>query len=394
MKYIITHEKLKSKKAEQDFIVSALYNEKKQMVEVSLIPKDEETLLGNIYIGRVENVVQNLNAAFVKIAPDQICYFSLEDCKNPLFTKKISERKQITAGEELVVQISREALKTKEPAVTTNLSFTGKYAVLTTGNQKIGISSKLTKTEHSHYVELLQDFPHPDFGLIIRTNAREASDVELLAEIHALKEQWQEIRDTARFKTCFTCLKKSSSAYLKELRDLPEGSLTEIITDDQEICEEYGTSDSSCKIRYYHDPMLSLSSLYSVKASLENALKERVWLNSGAYLIIQPTEALTVIDVNSGKNIAKKDMQENFLKINIEAAKEIAYQLRLRNISGIIVVDFINLTSKEEEALLLKEFRAALKADPVKTDVVDMTKLGLVEVTRKKIKKSLLEICR
>ena len=125
---------------------------------------------------------------------------------------------------------------------------------------------------------------------------------------------------------------------------------------------------------------------------MENALKEKIWLKSGAYLIIQPTEALTVIDVNSGKNVAKKEMQENFLKINIEAAKEIAYQLRLRNISGIVIVDFINLTSKEAEAELLKEFRAALKSDPVQTDIIDITKLGLVEVTRKKVKKSLKEV--
>ena len=135
--------------------------------------------------------------------------------------------------------------------------------------------------------------------------------------------------------------------------------------------------------------MLSLSSLYSVKSFLEKALREQIWLKSGASIILQHTEALTVIDVNSGKNINKKDMRENLLRINIEAAKEIAYQLRLRNISGIIIIDFINLPVKEDEAILLKELRACLKEDSVKTDLIDMTKLGLVEVTRKKIKKSL-----
>ena len=129
-------------------------------------------------------------------------------------------------------------------------------------------------------------------------------------------------------------------------------------------------------------------------SDFENALAEKVWLKSGAYLIIQPTEALTVIDVNTGKNIAKKEMRENFLKVNKEAALEIAHQIRLRNISGIIVVDFINLDSKEAEAELLHTFRTALKADPVPTQLVDITKLGLVEVTRKKVKKSLLEIIK
>ena len=135
--------------------------------------------------------------------------------------------------------------------------------------------------------------------------------------------------------------------------------------------------------------MISMSALYSVKASLEKALRTQVWLNSGASIIIEHTEALTVIDVNSGKNLARKEMRENLLRINLEAAKEIAYQLRLRNISGMILIDFINLLSKEDEAVLLKEFRSYLRKDPVKADLIDMTKLGLVEVTRKKIKKSL-----
>ena len=141
----------------------------------------------------------------------------------------------------------------------------------------------------------------------------------------------------------------------------------------------------------YEDEMVSLSALSGITSQLHDALRERVWLKSGAYLIIQPTEALTVIDVNTGKNIAKKEMQENFLKVNIEAAEEIARQLRLRNISGIVIVDFINLEAKSAESELLNVFGAALKKDPVPTQIVEMTKLGLVEVTRKKIKKSLRE---
>ena len=146
------------------------------------------------------------------------------------------------------------------------------------------------------------------------------------------------------------------------------------------------------RIRYYKDPALSLGALYSVRSELKNALSERVWLKSGAYLVIQPTEALTVVDVNTGKNVAKKEMQENFLRVNKEAAEEIARQLRLRNLSGMVLVDFINLTSKSAEEELLKTFRAALQKDPVPAQLIDMTALGLVEVTRKKIKRPLHEI--
>lgn len=416
-KYIITQQKLKTGKGEQRFIVSALYNENKKMIEASLSGMEEEGILGNLYIGRVENVVKNLNAAFIRISPEQICYYSMEDCKNPLFTKKISQKKPLAEGEELVVQVCREALKTKEPAVTTNLNFTGKYAVLTTENQRIGISSKLSKKERERLKLLAEQIEHPDFGLIIRTNAKDAADEEILSEIQKLAAEWQELKETAKYKICYTCLKKEPPAYLKEIINLPATGVEEVVTDDraifEQLCELYGIPEAdlwtkgavsvsidelkvtdSLSLRYYNDTMLSLSSLYNIKSSLENALSEKVWLKSGAYLIIQPTEALTVIDVNTGKNAAKKDVQENFLKINKEAAIEIAYQLRLRNLSGIIVVDFMNLESKEAEAELMSTFRAALKADPVPTQLVDITKLGLVEVTRKKIRKSLGEVLK
>lgn len=226
------------------------------------------------------------------------------------------------------------------------------------------------------------------------------------------------MRENVCHKTCYSVLKKARPTYLEDVKNQREGSVSEIITDDrglfETICMDYGihpkqfmtngsvpvpvdqfqvptisgTADS-LTLTYYHDPMLTLSSLYSVKSSLEKALREQIWLKSGASIVLQHTEALTVIDVNSGKNIIKKEMRENLLRINLEAATEIAYQLRLRNISGIIIIDFINLLAKEDEAVLLKEFRTYLKDDPVKTDLIDMTRLGLVEVTRKKIKKSL-----
>lgn len=416
-KYIITQEKLKTSKGEQNFIVSALYDENRKMLEASLSVPEEEGIFGNLYIGRVENVVKNLNAAFIRISPEQICYYSMDDYKKPLFTKKISQKKPLVEGEELVVQVSREALKTKDPAVTTNLNFTGKYVVLTTENQHIGISSKLGKADKDRLKELVAQIAHPDFGLILRTNAKDASDEEILTEIENLKEEWEHLKETASHKTCYTCLKKELPAYLKEIVNLPIREVDEIIIDDrtlfEQICALYGVSENALwtrgtvsvpvnevkvndtlHLRYYNDALLSLSALYSVKSSIENALSEKVWLKSGAYLIIQPTEALTVIDVNTGKNVAKKDVQENFLRINKEAAIEIAHQIRLRNISGIVIVDFMNLTSTDAEAELMSTFRAELKKDPVPTQLIDITKLGLVEITRKKVRKSLGEVMK
>lgn len=431
--YVITREQLKG----QEYLISALYDEHKKMVEVlpERVESEEASILGNIYIARVENIVKNLNAAFVKISPKQNCYLPLEDLRHPIFTRKQSEKKPLVAGDELLVQVSKEALKTKEPAVTTNLNFTGKYAVLTSGNRKMAVSSKLSKDKRAHYLAMLhalqqdnviskqtdskiseqQDKISREYGTIIRTNAAEVSDEAVIEEIQMLAETYTKILETAKYKTCYSLLYREPASYLKHLNNLRQDQLAEIVTDDraifEEICRKYNISkeklmtggsvsvpvnqiktQDGIRLRYYDDSTLSLSSLYGVKSSVEDAQKERVWLKSGAYLIIQPTEALTVIDVNTGKNIAKKDVQENFLKVNKEAAVEIARQLRLRNISGIIVVDFINLTLKDAEAELLSTFRAALKKDPVPAQVIDMTKLGLVEVTRKKVRKSLCEI--
>ena len=288
--------------------------------------------------------------------------------------------------------------------------------VLTTGNRRIGLSSKLSKELKEHFKELLEKyFKGTDYGVIVRTNATEASDETILEELQMLEERYLKLVETAAHQTCYSLLYEEQAACLKHVKDLRTEQLAEIITDDRDIFEELCqmhhiektalmTSGSvsvpvnevltkdNLKLCYYKDEAVSLASLYSVKANLENALRERVWLKSGAYLIIQPTEALTVVDVNTGKNIAKKDAQENFLRVNKEAAIEIARQLRLRNISGIVVVDFINLEKKGAEEELMSVFRAELKKDPIPTQLIDMTKLGLVEVTRKKVKKSLREV--
>lgn len=412
-RYVITKGHIKG----QEYRISALYDSNRKMIEAfpERLTDEQTAILGNIYVGRVENVVKNLNAAFIKISPEQNCYLPLEDLKNPIFTKKLSEKKTLVAGEELLVQVSREALKTKEPAVTTNLTLTGKYAVLTSGNHRLSVSNKLSKDIRKHYQEILTEQKFNNCGFIVRTNAAEVSDEVVLAEIADLKQTYEKLIQTAQFKTCYSLLYKDEPTYLKHLSDLRQDTLEEVVTDDrqifEEICAKYHIppeklmtggsvsvpvneilTEAGVKLRYYEDAAFSLSALYSISTSLEDALKERVWLKSGAYLVIQPTEALTVIDVNTGKNVAKKDVQENFLKVNKEAAVETARQLRLRNISGIVVVDFMNLTSKEAEAELMSTFRAELRKDPIPTQLVDITKLGLVEVTRKKVRKSLQEV--
>ena len=196
---------------------------------------------------------------------------------------------------------------------------------------------------------------------------------------------------------CYSCLNRAPKQYLNELKNINQDGLTDIVVEDMVIYEETkqyleeNQPEDLPKLRLYSDKLLPLHKLFCIEKQLENALKERVWMKSGAYLVIQPTEALTVIDVNTGKCIDKKHNDRSYLKINIEAAKEAAKQIRLRNLTGIILVDFINMSSKEMTEELLDIFGKELRKDPVATTLVDMTKLQLVEVTRKKIRKPLHE---
>lgn len=392
----ITYETLENPvtKLRKQYLVCALY-EHNNMLEVSLQSADKESILGNIYIARVQNVVTNLNAAFVEITKGQLCYLPLEnfDPKKALFTKKAS-KKPIACGDELAVQVTKEAIKTKDAVVTTNLSFPGEYLVLTSINHKIGVSTKLPKDTRGRLQTLARDLLDGEsFGLILRTNAGDVPEDKIREEYEQIKSEYYKILSNAPSRTVFSCLKKERPFYLKKLMDTDKSDLMEVVTDNDAILDELQQCRPSGTygIRFYHDPLLPLARLCNMAGQINAAFKERIWLKSGANIIIQPTEALTVIDVNSGKNIVKKDKLQNHYKINLEAAEETARQLRLRNISGIIIVDFIDLNDDMLNASLMNAFRSFLKQDPIPVQLIGMTKLGLVELTRKKQQKSLAE---
>ncbi|MDO5422768.1 MAG: ribonuclease E/G [Eubacteriales bacterium] len=377
-------------------ILTALLEDGK-VCELHCDEEKRDSLLGNIYIGKVRNIVSNIQAAFIEIENGVQCYYSLSDNKMPIYTKHGNSPK-MAPGDELLVQVCRENLKSKPPAVTSNLNFTGNYVVLTTENRSIGLSTKLAPEEKKRLRAWITPFEDERFGFIIRTNAREVDQEVFQEEVKLLISHYENLVAKAQFRTCYSVLHRNNPAtWLTALRDTYKENLTEIVTDDPVLFEkirdylgQYQKEDLD-KLRFYEDPMLPLMKLYSLETALENALKERVWLKSGAYLIVQPTEALTVIDVNTGKFDGNKQKQETFLKINLEAATEIARQLRLRNLSGIIVIDFINMEQEEYRKRLMESFAAELRKDPVKTTLVDMTVLELVEVTRKKVRKPLYE---
>lgn len=352
-------------------------------------------ILGNIYVGKVQNIVKNIHAAFIEIADGIMCYYSLDDKAEPVFTnpKKDSVMK---IGDEVIVQVSKEGMKTKLPSVSSNLNFTGRYLVLTSQRKELGFSGKLNKEEKKRIREFLEGEMPENAGIIVRTNARNAKKEEILEELKNLQTRYETLLKKGHSRVCFSLLEVHMPDYLQTLQNVYAQTLDEIVTDDPEVFQAvqnylncYG--EYEIPLRFYEDKLLPLSKLYSLESVLERSLQERVWLKSGGFLVIQPTEAFVCIDVNTGKFSGKKEIQETFRKINLEAAKEIAWQLRLRNLSGIILIDFINMENQEDKKELLHTLQAYLNQDPIKGTVVDITPLNIVEVTRKKVRKPLLE---
>lgn len=376
-------------------IRTAALEEQGRISQLNFSETASKGILGNIYVGKVQNIVKNIHAAFIEIADGIMCYYSLDDKAEPVFTnpKKDSVMK---IGDEVIVQVSKEGMKTKLPSVSSNLNFTGRYLVLTSQRKELGFSGKLNKEEKKRIREFLEGEMPENAGIIVRTNARNAKKEEILEELKNLQTRYETLLKKGHSRVCFSLLEEHMPDYLQTLQNVYTQTLDEIVTDDPEVFQAvqnylncYG--EYEIHLRFYEDKLLPLSKLYSLESVLERSLQERVWLKSGGFLVIQPTEAFVCIDVNTGKFSGKKEIQETFRKINLEAAKEIAWQLRLRNLSGIILIDFINMENQEDKKELLHILQAYLNQDPIKGTVVDITPLNIVEVTRKKVRKPLLE---
>lgn len=363
----------------------------------------ETSLVGRIYVGRVKHIMKNIHAAFIDIGRDTMCYYPLEDWdKYPI---RGMEDKPLHEGDDILIQIEKDALKTKLPMATTRLSLTGHYLVLMTGKKGISFSSKIKNIERKEILKqiLLSPDRKESYGLIVRTNSGHASEKAVLAEKRYLTEKMDEIFSCWNTRKNGTLLYEPEPAFLTEIFNNQLSFLDEVVTDDRIVFDILQSKVSAVKngdpgvrlpsVRFYDDSY-PLCKLYSLETTIERATKERVWLKSGGSLIIQPTEALVSIDVNTGKFDGKKKMEETFFKTNLEAAEEIAVQLKLRNLSGIIIVDFIDMSDEAHKEELLRIFEKALEKDPVKTTLVGFTRLNLVELTRKKVRKPLHEILK
>lgn len=382
---------------ENNIVWTALYeNDRLTCVDGSFYLQEDKPLIGDIYVGRMGNIVGNISSAFINIRNEWESVFI--DLKN---TEKIRQ------NDELIIQIVKDSGKSKRAVASGKIQLTGTYLILMHGKENVSVSLKIKdkkrRTELKDLADslLLNSDKEKNYGFIVRTNAQDAPNQDILEEGAFLLKQYEEIISCGKSSKAGTRLYREPAAYLSKIRDLRQLSLGEIVVEDAVLYEEVKKYLEdflpSCadRLRRYQDDMISLGTLYGFWNALSEAVKSRVWLKSGAYLVIEPTEAMVVIDVNTGKAISgKKSKEDTIFNTNMEAAKEIAFQIKLRNLSGIIIIDFIDMTDEEHRKLLLKNLKKLLSRDSVHTCLVDMTGLNLVEITRKKIRRPLHEIVR
>lgn len=339
---------------------------------------ESETLVGNIYCGYVKDVVKNINAAFVEFDKDKKGFLSLSNI--PFSIKQ---------GDKILVQVSSDKVKTKDYLLTWKLNLASEQIVLTVGDTGINISKKIKdKTIREEFKNSFFDISNDEYGFILRTDSVSHTIEELKQQAEQLISRYHE------YKNKMAYVKPKTALYLKNhVVDICQEFVSKfngrIITDVESVYQQLMTSQT--EVLWNDDSKVNLLNKYSLEKHIRNALSKNVWLKSGAYLVIEHTEAMTVIDVNSGKADMRTDRKKTIARINNEAAKEIARQLKLRNISGTVIVDFINMERIFYDELM-RQMRQYVSEDFTLCSVIDITELGLMEITRKKQAKPLLEI--
>ncbi len=369
--------------------------------------------IGSIYVGRVENCILSLKSAFVRFSGSEVGYLPFSDVPSgALFNREFNAGDVLRNGDMLAVQLKRLKSDMKQPRLSACLTSASRYAAVSFGKSGVSASKKLDDRSRKELVENFNKFvsESPDdvkaalrrHSVIFRSESsglyKKDNDIASAAkEALSLIKRLEEIRSRASFLTAGSVVYKTDFKlkfeenlikmyhYAQSAAD--ENDNIEIVTDDAELY--YFISELSqikenknTFVKLYDDERISLDALYSVSSQLDDLNKRVVWLKSGAFLVIDRTEAMTVIDVNTGKNITKK--ADDFLSVNLEAAKEVFRQIRLRNICGIIIVDFINMKHKASRDALIEKLKLLSGLDPVRTQFIDFTKLGLAEITRER----------
>jgi ribonuclease G len=357
-------------------------------------------IVGNIYLGRVVRVLPGMQSAFIEVGLERTAFLHVAD----IFGEKNGNARPIerllAEGETVMVQALKDPIGTKGARLSTQISIAGRLLVYLPQEKHIGISQKIEDEAGRELLrERIQQLLPADEegGFIVRTMAEKASDVDLAADIAYLRRLWQEIRHRQRNSTVPAMLHHDLTLAQRVLRDLAGPETARIVVDSREnfqklstFAQEYMPQLASLLVHYTGER--PLFDLYAVEDEIQKALARRVDLKSGGYLIIDQTEALTTIDVNTGAFVGARNFDDTIFKTNLEAAQTIARQLRLRNLGGIIIVDFIDMESPDHRGAVLAELNKALARDHTRLSVNGFTQLGLVEMTRKRTRESLAQI--
>ncbi|MCX6533251.1 MAG: Rne/Rng family ribonuclease [Actinobacteria bacterium] len=368
---------------------------------VSRPADDESQIHGNIYVGKVQNILPGMEAAFVDIGTQKNAVLYRGDVQYDAEDIVDSEPRieQILKGKQLIVcQITKNPIGLKGARLTQEVSLAGRFVVLIPNSRTYGISKRLPDDVRKRLRSILDRVKPEQHGLIVRTAAEAATEHELHADMTRLLDQWAAIEAKAAKAGGPTLLYREPPLAVRVIREEFNSDYRGVVIDDRQLFEDVHSYVSAFnpeladRVEYF-DPAVEGLPIFEknhVHEQIHKALDRKVWLPSGGSLIIEHTEALTVIDVNTGRNVGTSNLEATVFANNLEAAEEVAHQLRLRDIGGIIVIDFIDMEIKENRRKVVDAFKSALSRDKTRTQVFDISELGLVEMTRKRIGEGLL----
>ena len=387
--------------------------EDKQLVEIMFDRPDQGRLVGDIFLGRVEAVLPGIQAAFVDIGTEKAGFLHVsdlehddEDDENDGGGRGRGRRSRkyppiqdlVKKGQEIVVQATKEPMGTKGPRLTAQISLPGRFLVYMPGASRVGVSRKIDQRDERARLKKLGKsiLPENSGGIIVRTVGEELTKATFEREFKRLRANWEKIRKRAESSKPPTTVHREAKLISGVIRDLFSDKFGSVIVDSKDIYNEIlqyvKNVDPELKDRVqFHDEAVPLFDKYGIGEEVQRAFHRRVNLPSGGHIVIEPTEALVSIDVNTGRYTGKKDPEHTILKVNLDAAREIAKQLRLRDVGGIIVCDFIDMESQQNRDKLLHELRSHLGRDRARTKAFDVSGLGLVEMTRQRVRPSLFQ---
>ncbi len=379
-----------------------------ELVEYYIESKKIKRLVGNIYKGRVKNVLPGMQAAFVDIGYEKNAFLYVKDAisvelskTQDIHNKEISIKDVVKNGQELIVQVTKEPIDKKGPRVTTHLTFPGRYLVLMPHIDYIGISRKIEdEEERERLKKILEEIKPKGIGVIIRTEGEGRGKNDFKEDLKYLIKLWQKIETEKNLGFAPKLIYKDLDLIHRTVRDLFTSDIDRLRINDRENYRkildflDLISPELKNKVEFF-DPDINIFAFLGIDKMIKQAMSRYVWLKSGGYIVIDKTEALTVIDINTGKYVGSKDLNDTILKVNKEAAKEVAKQIRLRDIGGIIIIDFIDMNNQNSINEVINILSTELLKDRVRTNILGMTHLGLLEMTRKKVRNrisSLLEM--